>query len=254
LKLTLKGRRITGIPVLELYSQTAHKKRPLVIMMHGLAARKENVLPYAYYVATEGYHTILFDAHDHGELETAQFKNYSDPEKMAHMFTVIFKSSKNIDTIISAFADIRSVDNHSVGLIGFSMGGMIVYDYICRHRSPNVRAAVPIIATPEWGKTVRKNLARDSVYAKHFNEEKISQIENRQPCHYLSTLKDFPLLMLNGELDEIMPIDDTKEFYQQAKQHYTKEALIQLIEYRGVGHTPTFEMALDAISWFNKYL
>ena len=71
MKLTLKGRRITGIPVLELYSEHAHEKRPLVIMMHGLAARKENVLASAYCVATQGYYTILFDAHDHGELETA---------------------------------------------------------------------------------------------------------------------------------------------------------------------------------------
>jgi alpha-beta hydrolase superfamily lysophospholipase len=223
-------------------------------MMHGLAARKENVLPYAYYVATEGYYTILFDAHDHGELETARFKNYSDLEKMAHMFTVIFKSSKKINTIINALAKIRSVAHNNVGLIGFSMGGMIVYDYICRHRSPNVRAAVSIIATPEWGKSVRKNSARHTDYAKYFDEKKISQIENRQPSNYLSTLKDFPLLIVNGELDEIMPIDDTKEFYHQAKQHYTKEALIQLIEYRGVGHTPTFEMVSDAVSWFNKYL
>lgn len=254
MKLTLKGRRITGIPVLELYSETVHKKRPLVIMMHGLAARKENVLPYAYYVATEGYYTILFDAHDHGELETARFKNYSNLEKKAHIFTVIFKSSGNIDNIMNALGHNRSVDNNNVGLIGFSMGGMIVYDYICRHRSPNVRAAVPIIATPEWGKSVRKNSARDPDYAKYFTEKKISQIENRQPSNCLSTLKDFPLLILNGELDEIMPIDDTKEFYHQAKQHYTQEDLIQLIEYKGVGHTPTFEMAADAIAWFKKYL
>lgn len=251
---TLISKQISGIPVLELYSEHAQEKRPLVIMMHGLTARKENVLPYAYFVAKEGYHTILFDASEHGELETTQFRCYSNVQKKSHMYTIIFTSSKNIDTIIEAFADEQSVDHNRVGLIGFSMGGMMVYDYICQIRSPHVKAAVPIIATPAWGKSMRRNLAGDPEYVKHLDEEKILQIDSRQPSNFLSSLKDFPLLILNGELDEIMPIDDIKEFYHRAKQHYTQKDLIQLIEYKEVGHTPTFEMTSEAIAWLKKYL
>lgn len=254
MRLALTDRKLSGIPVLELSSEHAHQKQALVIMMHGLAARKENVLPYGYYVAAEGYHTILFDAYNHGELETAQFKRYSDLEKKATMYTVIFKSSENIDTIIDAFSDDQSVDSGRVGLIGFSMGGMMVYDYISRRRSPKVKAGVAIIATPEWGKSIRRNMALEPAYAKHFDEQKISQIEQRQPSNYLSTLKDFPLLILNGELDEIMPIDDTKEFYHRARQNYTQPDLMRLIEYKGIGHTPTFEMISDAIAWLKRYL
>lgn len=223
-------------------------------MMHGLAARKENVLPYAYYLAAEGYHTALFDAHNHGELETEQFKSYSDREKKAYMFTVIFKSSKNIDTIINSFSKSKSVDDNRVGLMGFSMGGMTVYDYISRRRSPKVKAAAAIIATPEWGQSIRRNSARDPDYGKHFDLQKIMHIEGRQPSNHLSKLKDFPLLILNGESDEIMPIEDTKGFYQQARKNYTQPDLIQLIEYKGIGHTPTFEMLSDAIAWLRKYL
>jgi len=254
LTFTLTSKKISGIPVLELYSEHAHKKRPLVIMMHGLTARKENVLPYAYFVAKEGYHTILFDAAEHGELETAQFCSYSNAQKKSHVYTIIFTSSKNIDTIIEAFAGEQTVDHNRVGLIGFSMGGMIVYDYICQRRSPHVKAAIPIIATPAWGKSVSRNLAGDPDYAKHLDEEKIFQIESRQPSNFLAALKDFPLLILNGESDEIMPIDDIKEFYHRAKQHYTQGDLIQLIEYKDVGHTPTFEMTSEAIAWLKKYL
>jgi len=254
MKLTLTSRKISEIPVLELYWVGSGEKQPMVIMIHGFTARKENVLPYAYYVAKEGYHTILFDAYEHGELETAQFKNYSNLEKKAHMHTIIFKSSKNIDPIIAAFADHQSVDNKSVGLIGFSMGGMIVYDYIYRLRSPNVKVAVPIIATPQWEKSVRRDLARDPGFARYFDEQKISQIENRQPSSHLDKVKDFPLLILNGELDEIMPIGDVKEFYERAKRSFTHKELIKLIEYKGIGHTPTFEMLSEAIAWLKRYL
>jgi dienelactone hydrolase len=254
LKYTLSSRRISGIPVLELYSEHAHENRPLVIMMHGLTARKENVLPYAYFVVQEGYHTVLFDAYEHGELETTRFHSYSNAQKNSHLYSIIFTSSKNIDTIIEAFADQHAVDHNRVGLIGFSMGGMMVYDYICRLRSPNVKAAVPIIATPAWQKSVRRNLAGDPEYAKYLDKEQILQIENRQPSNFLSTLKDFPLLILNGELDEIMPIEDIEEFYHQAKQHYTQKDLIRLMEYKGIGHTPTFEMALEAVAWLKRYL
>jgi dienelactone hydrolase len=254
LNFVLTKKKTCEIPVLELYSQQAHQKRPLVIMMHGLAARKENALPYAYYVAKEGYHAILFDAHDHGELETARFKKASDPEKKAHMFTVIFKSSASIDAIITALAESESVDINRVGLIGFSMGGMIVYDYLCQRSSPHVKAAVSIIATPEWGASVRRGVAQDANYAKHFDEKKIRHVEDRQPANHLSVLKDFPLLILNGASDEIMPIEDIRGFYHLAKRKYTHKELIQLIVYEGIGHTPTFEMISEAVLWLKKHL
>ncbi len=250
----LTKKDICDIPVLELHSQQARKKRPPVIMAHGLAARKENVLPYAYYVAKEGYDAYLFDAHDHGELETGWFKKASDSERKAHMFTVIFKSSESIDKIINALAESESADINRVGLIGFSMGGMIVYDYLCRRSSPHVKAAIPIIATPEWGTSIRREIARDRDYARHFDEGTIRQIEERQPSKHLSALKDFPLLILNGTRDEIMPIEDTREFFHRARRKYNHKERIQLVEYEGIGHTPTFDMISEAILWLKKHL
>ena len=79
--LTIQHKRISNIPALELYSDQGAQKRPLVIMLHGFTATKEHVLPYAYHVARAGYHAVLFDSPDHGERESAVFRNLSNVMK-----------------------------------------------------------------------------------------------------------------------------------------------------------------------------
>jgi len=252
--LTLKHHLISQIPVLELYSDQTDQKRPLVIMLHGFRATKEHVLPYAYHVVRAGYHAVLFDSPDHGERETSEFKNLSNAEKKAHLYDIVFQTSKDINTIVTAFADHPSVDITRIGLAGFSMGGMIVCDYVSRQRVPGIQAAVSVIGTPEFGKKIRRDITLEPEYASHLAETDISAIESQQPSGRLTKLADFPLLVLNGALDEIISIEDVKAFYRQAKQEYRHKNLIKFVEYPETGHIITPEMLTETISWFGKYL
>lgn len=251
----LENKEIKGIPVLELYPVTNNpEKSPLVLLLHGFLGCKEDKLQDAYLLAREGFFTVSFDAWLHGELETPEFQALSYFEKAGRFFEIIMRTSPAINTLIGAYDQHPSADNRSAGLFGTSMGGMTVYHYLFQEGSPKVKAAVPVIATPEWSVFLKKNLENTPELARSFDEDKMARLENRQPVNNLSQLRDFPLLILNTELDDRMPVESVRRFFRRLREQYSRPELVQMIEYPGIGHERTPEMLVEAVGWFKKYL
>jgi dienelactone hydrolase len=250
----LRRRLISGIPAVELSAPPDGEKRPLVIMIHGLEAAKEHVLPYAYRIAQAGFHAVFFDAREHGERTGADFQAASPAEKRGRLYDIIQATAGDIDTVIDDFIDHPRADAGRIGLMGFSMGGMIVYRYVTGRRWPGVRAAVPVIATPAFSEQLNADPAGDPSPAAIQDRRILSRIGGRDPAACLSALRDLPLLILNGTADEHMPIEPIRRFYRQAKKLYGRKTLIRMVEYDGVGHIITPEMMTAAVDWLKRYL
>lgn len=252
--LTLRHHLISGIPALELFAGSSDGKQPLVIMMHGLEAAKETVLPYAYRVAQAGCYTVSFDAREHGERAGSAFQKTTPLEKRGRLYDIIFATAGDIDTVIDDYSGHPRVDTDRIGLVGFSMGGMIVYRYLAGRRRVGVRAAVPVIATPAFAEKLNNDMAGDSALAAVYQRASISRIIERDPVGHLSKLPDLPLLILNGTADEHMPIEPIRKFYRQVKKLYELKTRIRMVEYDGVGHLITPEMMADATDWLKEFL
>jgi dienelactone hydrolase len=254
IELVLRHRRISAIPALELSTPLYDEKKPLVIMIHGFEAAKEHVLPYAYRMAQAGFHTVFFDAREHGERSTATFRAASPLEKKGQLYDIILVTATDIDTVIGAYADDPRVDTDRIGLMGFSMGGMITYRYCTGNRSSGLRAAVSVIATPDFVRKIENDLARDPALATFYDRKATSRIADRDPASRLAKLPDLPLLILNSTDDEHMPIDHVRSFYRKARDLYGRKDLIQMIEYDGVGHVITAEMMEATAGWLKEHL
>ena len=252
--LTLRRRLISGIPALELSALPGDEKRPLVIMIHGLEAAKEHVLPYAYRIAQAGFHAVFFDAREHGERAGAAIQAASPEEKKGRLYEIIRATAGDIDTVIDDLIDHPRADAGRIGLMGFSMGGMIVYRYLTGRRWPGVRAAVPVIATPAFSEQLTADLARDPSPAAISDRSVLTRIGGRDPAACLSALRDLPLLILNGTADEHMPIEPIRRFYRLAKKLYGRKTRIRMVEYDGVGHVITPEMMMSAVGWLKRYV
>jgi len=85
-------------------------------------------------------------------------------------------------------------------------------------------------------------------------EEYIRMAERLQPLNRFSAMKDIPMLILNGDVDPIIPIENVREFYKQLRELYTRKEDIKLIEYKETGHTDTIQMNMELAGWFKKYL
>jgi dienelactone hydrolase len=254
LDLSLRRRLISGIPALELFPLPEAETRPLVIIIHGLEASKETALPYAYRLAREGLHTVCFDAREHGERAIPDSRAVTPPEMRARLYDIVWATAEDIDTIIAGFAGRSRVDNERIGLVGFSMGGMIIYRYLSRGRPSGIRAAVPVIATPAFAGKLERDRSRDPVLAGRYDDDALSLVVARDPSRNLAWLKDLPLLILNGTADEHMPIDQVRDFYRRAKELYGRKDRIRMVEYEGGEHVITPAMMTETAGWLKHFL
>jgi len=256
MKIIIEKSKVKTIPVVNVYDAEAREKLPVIIMLHGATGKKEDNLERAKMFVEHGFYVLLFDAYGHGELKVEKNEEKYDIHELLKMY---LETSKYINQLIGYYREHTDFgDFNRVGLLGFSMGAHTIYHYIARERQTCIKASVPIIGSPVWKGFVRKFIEANKGVEKIFDERKIVEFEEYiteiQPSSYINNIKDFPLLMLNGQLDERVPIETIRDFYLKASSIYTYDDNINFIEYKGVGHKVTEEMLSSATKWFKKYL
>lgn len=63
-----------------------------------------------------------------------------------------------------------------------------------------------------------------------------------------------PLLMLNGELDGIIPASKVQDFFRLLKPQYKYHETIELHIHADVGHADNLPMNVEIVQWLLKYL
>lgn len=262
MKILIEERKVNGIPILDVYEPNTEQKKPIVIMLHPSNSRKERYIERAFEYAKNGFFVTVFDAYGHGELkddgDNIEIMSF-DKEAINMKLKTSTETSKYINTIVESYEDNIYVDSNRIGLFGVSMGAYTIYYNIIKERNPKIKSAVCFIGSPSWASSVRRSYIS---YIKNknigINEEDIVKaekyLESIEPLNFSKNLVDFPLLMLNGVEDEIVPIDNVRNAYIKLQENYTDRELIKFIEYEGVGHRHTMKMLDDAFAWLKKYV
>ncbi|MBN1525066.1 MAG: dienelactone hydrolase family protein [Spirochaetales bacterium] len=243
-----------GIPVLDVYQAQAGRKLPVILFLHGFGSKKERKLTHSFYLAEAGYFVCAFDAFDHGERLSDEYDALSSVEQQSCLFDIILDTSQTINSIIDVYSSHPAADTSRVGLIGTSMGAMTVFHYITHFRAPCVKVAMPIIGTPVWESNIKSKILEDLRFAPYFDNKKLKKIAREEPARFLDAIADFPLLVQNGVDDELMPIEDLRDFAGKAQLIYTKKECFAFHDYYDIGHEATDAMIETAIEWCKKYL
>lgn len=254
MKVIIENKHISNIPTLEMYNNDISVKKPLVFIMHGLGSAKERNLEYGYKLVQQGFFVVSFDAYMHGEQETEEFKNKNYFEKFLKVFDVVMETTKYIDILIENYKNDSRIDTNRIGLVGVSMGGFIIYNYLANNKRNNIKAAVPIISSPYWSNTSREFANKNPDASKYFDEEDLEYIKSIEPINALKAIKDFPLLMINGEKDELISIEGARESLAILKGSYSNKDRIKLIEYQDIGHERGPGMIIDAGKWLKSFV
>jgi dienelactone hydrolase len=258
MKIVVEDRNVCNIPILDVYELDVNEKRPIIIMLHGANGCKEKYIERAYEFVKRGFFVTLFDAYGHGELKNENEIIDIKKSNIDKLLRVYFETSQYINTIINSYKDCAYADSTRVGLLGVSMGAHTIYYHILKEKNPNVKVAVPINGSPTWKSFVRRYISNSPTEASNFNENDIMRIEKYiesiEPLNYAKNSNDLPLLMLNGEKDELIPINNIRESYSKLQDNYKDQQLVKFVEFEGIGHTVTPQMLEVACEWFKKYL
>jgi dienelactone hydrolase len=242
------------IPVLIAYE--GEPRKPLVICQHGFSGNKEGMLGTCLKLATEGFVAAAMDAVKHGERR--------DPNLLANlggdpslMFQVLIGTVEDVRTVIDYLGEVLGADLKTVGMMGVSMGAITTL--LAATMEDRLKAAVSVIGGADFGTLVRKSsLGRIGLpvgQMTQFVESAGELIKRYDPIHNVQRFRSMPLLLLNGELDDLIPLECAQSLYEALRPQYqaTPERLKMKV-YPGVGHEYTHEMEDEAVDWLKRYL
>ena len=137
---TLTANRLTvgGTPLYEVYQDDGAKK-PLVILIHGGHASKDDTFRDACDLASSGLYAIAIDTAGCGESTVGPI----DALK-SWVVTVA-----QIDTLIEYYNTVAQADAAHFGITGYSMGGNIAFAYV-GHGKYRPDIITPSLATPDY--------------------------------------------------------------------------------------------------------
>ncbi len=239
---------IEDIPVIETYIDDG-KEKPLLIIQHGFKNRKESMVDFSKELAEKGFFVVAPDAYAHGE----RF------EKPCSLVEVIVNTSKEYDRIIDDYNWDERVNNKSIGVVGFSMGGCIAFHYTAYGEHP-VRAIAPTISTPYFEQLMGSNLGKSLYSAKSgleiaSQQDRIDQINqfilDNSPFEDCKSLRDVAILMQNGELDTYIDSEGV-EMLNTALKPINKD--VQLIMVPDIKHQVSSDMKDNIVTFMCKYL
>jgi len=253
MEITIRSIKLNEIPLLELFKNDGAAKKPMVLLYHGYLGRKEFILPQAYNLAANGFFVVVPDAYGHGDRSGSRIPELID---------CAIRSAAEINGLIDRYRDSCEADYARAGLAGYSMGGMITFQYMTME-DKRIRAAVPVISTPDWASIVdgfnnRARLDELKSYGIIKDDSELAGYralaEAIQPINRYELMKDIPLLMLCGGNDPVTVPAGAQRLYELLKPIFFDEESLRVKIFPGISHMDTIEMNMDLVNWMKKYV
>ena len=258
-------------------------RRPVVIVMHGTGANKENQLPLLHDLAKCGFLAVAIDGRHHGartkpgsgsaEYHEAILNAWFGSKKLPFLYDTAWDVMRLVDYLSTR----DDVDAARIGLIGFSKGGM--EGYLAAAADPRIGVVVPCIGVQsfKWAldneswrsrvdtfKPAIEAAAKDedevvnAAFVRRFYDRVVPGIYGPfDGPAMLPLIAPRPLLVINGDADPRTPLPGVNECLAAARTAYRAadaEAKLQVILQPKTGHQVTVEARQAAMDWFVKWL
>lgn len=215
---------------------------PLVLMLHGLNSRKEKMLPALYEFARLGCRAVAPDAFLHGDRPDAgDRESRLQTEYLAATTEMIEETTRDISRLLDYFQPVRAA------IHGISLGGYITFGALVAE--PRLNVASVAMGSPDW----LGPLKRWGLGAGHPAFDRAAVLNPLD--HAPQAIPPRPLLMLHGDMDDVVPADGVIALEKSLRTLYAAQPeRLKLRLFPGLGHQYTDEMLSDTVAWFRRYL
>jgi uncharacterized protein len=209
-------RRLGAAPALIARPASASLPLPTVLWFHGFTAGKVTHRPELETMAESGFLAVGIDAAGHGERRALDFEERfagTEEENERAFFSLVAETTAEVPEILDLLCRDGLADEARIGAAGVSMGGMITYGAVTIDR--RVRAAVALLATPEWQHPASPHLEIDRFYPT-------------------------ALLSITAERDETVSPDTARAFHSELEERYRQHPeRLRYVELEGSLHMMT---------------
>lgn len=210
----------------------------LIIVCHGHGANKGDVLFAAKFLHDSGYEILLFDFRAHGESQGG-------------IATLGWLEPNDLKAAIN-YAKNR-INPENIGVIGFSMGGSTAIT--TAGQTKDIKAVVADSAFADRSRLIRKAVnfpLLDYTTVLFAQMQGLNTYENL-PMDYASKISPSALLIIQGDQDHLVEIEDAELLYDKAKE--PKELwLVENTPHVRAYQTEKQEYEKRVLEFFDEYL
>jgi hypothetical protein len=221
---------------------------PCVICSHGYKSHRnsEKYFQIGYRFPLEGIAVLRFD--HRGALSGESDGKFED--------TTLSRRVEDLQAAIDALSKVPEIDSGRLGLLGSSLGGMDVLIT----KSEKVRAKV-IMATPfvfpQPSEAMKRSFAEKGYHdypdGSRINKEFYDDFKRYDLTEEAKKV-DCPLLVIHGDLDELVPRHHAKVLYEAAGTQIKDLKMIEGGDHAFTGLDKLNLVIRLALDWFRQYL
>lgn len=238
--------KIQDIPTIIFRPREVNELIPTILFYHGWSSNKELQRLRGFILASVGYQVAIPDALYHGERNP--LSDYGQDATIKYFWDVIFRNIEEFGIIEHELVEKYNADPKRIAVMGNSMGGFTSGGIFTQNT--DIKTLIVFNGCCGW-ENFNKNF-EVTVTEKLKKVEK--KIQDLDPMKHLDSLKDRPILLLHGDIDNVVPIDSQRIFYNKLNLMNDDKERIKLIEYPGLNHVVTTNMMEESINWLGKYL
>lgn len=245
-RFSIKGseERVPGILTIP---ESVTEKPPVLLLLHGMGGRKEELQAVAAMASLAGYATVAIDAPLHGERKV-DGKAIIDPDPRLtrqHWINAIIDWRRTIDYLQTR----NDIDSKRLVILGTSMGGMM--GSLLAGAEERVSAAAILIAGGDWMALLKGSSHKSVAIFRDKTDEEVSMLVERymadiDPVKWISKVSPRPVLFINGTSDDIIPKASAEALINAAKE--PKE-----VYWDAVGHTVSPIRLATILDWIKTH-
>lgn len=223
----------------DIYQPQTNMTTPVVLLLHGggwVSGSKEDMQWFGYHIAENGMTAISIDYRLVNK-NTTPLQQYDDV--------------KNALRITQVNEKLLNIDKNRIGVLGGSAGGHLAA-MLSTEKNTAIKAAVilwgPTDLEPKYKLTDRAT----GMLAKYVSNTEQSTLDYFSPIRRVSSQIAKSWLIIHGQLDEIVPVEESRAFYASLR---TKGIDSYYIELPGQKHSPeSKQMQAQAVNSILMFL
>ena len=245
---------VAGLEV-AVFGANENAGKPVVIVTHGRGGAAPHVYQYCRDLRDLGLIAIALDQRNHGRRLVDILRNGGwDRTHAADMYGIIIGTAMDIRTIIDMLPATLGIDTRRVGVTGGSLGGHVTL--MAMAHDPRIAAGAALIGSGDFLRLMELRAAANNCppgqFDQFFPASLREAVKRYDPINNPAAFADRPLLMTNGDADNLVQLECNQRFEAAARPHYTKPDRLKLSICKGMGHAIPPEMWNEGKEWLRR--
>jgi dienelactone hydrolase len=244
---------VAGLEI-HVFGAEERPRAPVVFVTHGRGGNVTDVFGPCRALAAAGLIAIGVEQRNHGRRLVDAQCNTDNPADL--MYGNILGTARDISLLVDLLPASLGLATGRTGLTGVSLGGHVTE--LAMTLDQRITAGASLIGSGDFRRLMELRAAKYEIPAERFDSfyspALDAVVQRYDPINHPERFADRPLLMLNGEADDLVQLECNQRFEAAVRPHYRHPERLRLSVYPGIGHATPPEMWEEARAWLVQWL